>query len=94
MIFPCGLPSFDVYDIFISQVIFLYFTPPPNTHTKTLVENPFCQKKISGVSGHVFGTEGWVSWLFHKNCIEKKLAVVSHGIVHEGRNNEVVQGLH
>ena len=34
VIFPCESPSFDVYDIFIPQVILLYFAPSPNKYTK------------------------------------------------------------
>ena len=35
---------------------FMFYLSLPNKHTKALVDNPFHQKKISGVWGYVFGT--------------------------------------
>ena len=65
--FLCKSPS-------IPQVILLCFTPSlPNKHMNALVENPFRQKNISGVWGHVFGSHEQVSYLFHNSCIEKTL---------------------
>ena len=35
---------------------FMFYRSLPDKHTNALVQNPFRQKKISGVWGHVFGT--------------------------------------
>ena len=64
LIFPAG-HQYSTSDPFI------LYPSLPNKHTNALVENPFRQKKISGVWEHVFGTDEQVSQLFHNSCIEK-----------------------
>ena len=49
----------------------MFYPSLSNKHTNPLVENPFRQKKISGVWGQVFGTEEQVSLLFYNSYIEK-----------------------
>ena len=66
LIFPAG-HQYSTSDPFI------LYPSLPNKHTNALVENPFRQKKISGVWEHVFGTDEQVSQLFHNSCIEKTI---------------------